>query len=289
MNSAVSGPSTSSASSSLLGGGDDDDNCGMRCSNAATSSSSTAAAISIVAGSAAGTSAGESSCCIGPTIGTDSVTVVGTEHVRWLAEPTLDRPVLIAGFTGWNDAGDAASTAMTTMVEAWDADVLAEIDPESFTDFATVRPAGATRRRPQPIDRVADRRRVVGVAPRHRRHPRARPRTRTPLAALLRTDHRHRRSFRGDDGDLARCTARRRPALAAGPADRHGIRRFADRAIRTPALAVRGARRASSESCTTLSTEPVCRQHRCGPPCPATHHRSRRRRPQWRWSTGRVR
>lgn len=65
---------------------------------------------------------------------------MGTEHVRWLAERTLDRPVLIAGFTGWNDAGDAASTAMTTMVEAWGADVLAEIDPEAFTDFATVRP-----------------------------------------------------------------------------------------------------------------------------------------------------
>ncbi len=68
------------------------------------------------------------------------MTAVGTEHVRWLAEPTLDRPVLIAGFTGWNDAGDAASTAMTSMVEAWNADVLAEIDPEPFTDFATVRP-----------------------------------------------------------------------------------------------------------------------------------------------------
>lgn len=65
---------------------------------------------------------------------------MGIEHVRWLAEPTLDRPVLIAGFTGWNDAGDAASTALTTMIEAWDADVLAEIDPETFTDFATVRP-----------------------------------------------------------------------------------------------------------------------------------------------------
>lgn len=62
------------------------------------------------------------------------------EHVRWLAERELDRPVIIAGFTGWNDAGDAASTALTTMVEAWGADVLAEIDPESFTDFATVRP-----------------------------------------------------------------------------------------------------------------------------------------------------
>jgi proteasome assembly chaperone (PAC2) family protein len=65
---------------------------------------------------------------------------VGTEHVRWLAEPNLNRPVLVAGFTGWNDAGDAASTALQTMIESWGAHALAELDPEMFTDFATVRP-----------------------------------------------------------------------------------------------------------------------------------------------------
>lgn len=65
---------------------------------------------------------------------------VGTEHVRWLAEPILERPVLLAGFTGWNDAGDAASTAMSTMIQSWGAVPLAEIDPEIYTDFATVRP-----------------------------------------------------------------------------------------------------------------------------------------------------
>ena len=43
-------------------------------------------------------------------------------------------------FTGWNDAGDAASAALRTMVERWGASALAEIDPEPFTDFATVRP-----------------------------------------------------------------------------------------------------------------------------------------------------
>jgi proteasome assembly chaperone (PAC2) family protein len=48
--------------------------------------------------------------------------------------------VLVAGFTGWNDAGDAASTALRTMIESWGASALAEIDPEVFTDFATVRP-----------------------------------------------------------------------------------------------------------------------------------------------------
>ena len=70
----------------------------------------------------------------------DSVAPVGTEHVRWLAEPKLNRPVLVAAFTGWNDAGDSASIALRTMIEAWGAEALAEIDPEVFTDFATVRP-----------------------------------------------------------------------------------------------------------------------------------------------------
>ena len=71
---------------------------------------------------------------------TDSVWDVGTEHVRWLAEPNLTRPVLICGFTGWNDAGDASSSALRTMIESWGAEAFAEIDPEVFTDYATVRP-----------------------------------------------------------------------------------------------------------------------------------------------------
>ena len=65
---------------------------------------------------------------------------MSTDHLRWLSEPELTRPVLIASFTGWNDAGDAASTALRTMIESWGAEALAEIDPEVFTDFATVRP-----------------------------------------------------------------------------------------------------------------------------------------------------
>jgi proteasome assembly chaperone (PAC2) family protein len=65
---------------------------------------------------------------------------VSLDHVRWLADPTLDRPVLISAFTGWNDAGDAASAALRTMIESWGAQALAEIDPEVFTDFATIRP-----------------------------------------------------------------------------------------------------------------------------------------------------
>ena len=62
------------------------------------------------------------------------------EHVRWLAEPTLQRPTIIAAFTGWNDAGDAASASVRALVERWGATAVAEIDPEPFTDFATIRP-----------------------------------------------------------------------------------------------------------------------------------------------------
>lgn len=47
---------------------------------------------------------------------------------------------MIAGFTGWNDAADAASGAMHSLIEGWGARVLASIDPEEFTDFSTVRP-----------------------------------------------------------------------------------------------------------------------------------------------------
>ena len=62
------------------------------------------------------------------------------EHVRWLAEPSLRRPTLVAAFTGWNDAGNSASSAIEHLVREWGARPLAEIDPEEFTDFATVRP-----------------------------------------------------------------------------------------------------------------------------------------------------
>jgi proteasome assembly chaperone (PAC2) family protein len=62
------------------------------------------------------------------------------EHVRWHARPELDDPVVIAAFEGWNDAGDAASTAARYLVDRWDADLVAEIDPEEFYDFQSTRP-----------------------------------------------------------------------------------------------------------------------------------------------------
>ena len=57
---------------------------------------------------------------------------------------------MVAAFTGWNDAGDSASGGVRHLIEDWGAAALAEIDPEEFTDFATIRPhvrlsAGLTR------------------------------------------------------------------------------------------------------------------------------------------------
>jgi predicted ATP-grasp superfamily ATP-dependent carboligase len=62
------------------------------------------------------------------------------DDVRLLSDRRPRRPVLLFAFTGWNDAGEAASGAVRVLAEQWDATQVAEVDPEPFTDFATVRP-----------------------------------------------------------------------------------------------------------------------------------------------------
>lgn len=62
------------------------------------------------------------------------------DHIRWIRRPELRRPYMVAAFTGWNDAADAASMAVRHLIESTGAAPLAEVDPEEFTDFATVRP-----------------------------------------------------------------------------------------------------------------------------------------------------
>ncbi|MGH3300422.1 MAG: PAC2 family protein [Streptosporangiaceae bacterium] len=52
----------------------------------------------------------------------------------------LTSPALIAAFEGWNDAGEAASSAVGQLSSAWDAKVIGEIDPEDYYDFQVTRP-----------------------------------------------------------------------------------------------------------------------------------------------------
>jgi proteasome assembly chaperone (PAC2) family protein len=72
---------------------------------------------------------------------TGTSTIVGVvEIVRWEDRPKLRRPVLIAAFEGWNDAGDAASTAARYLAANWTARRFATLEPEEFYDFTAARP-----------------------------------------------------------------------------------------------------------------------------------------------------
>jgi proteasome assembly chaperone (PAC2) family protein len=62
------------------------------------------------------------------------------EHVTWHSRPSLDHPVLVAAFEGWNDAGDAASSAVQYLIDRFGGELVAEIDPEEFIDFTSTRP-----------------------------------------------------------------------------------------------------------------------------------------------------
>ncbi|MDA0350841.1 MAG: PAC2 family protein [Chloroflexi bacterium] len=55
-------------------------------------------------------------------------------------EPELRRPLVIAGFAGWNDAGEAATSAVRFIRRRWRATPFADIDPEEFYDFTQARP-----------------------------------------------------------------------------------------------------------------------------------------------------
>ncbi len=54
--------------------------------------------------------------------------------------PELDRPVLIAGFTGWNDAAEAASMVVSNIGESCGAKRFGGFDAEEFFDYQTTRP-----------------------------------------------------------------------------------------------------------------------------------------------------
>jgi len=59
----------------------------------------------------------------------------------WESRPDgLRAPALVCAFTGWNDAGDAASTALQFIGSSLGATRFARIDPEEFYDFQATRP-----------------------------------------------------------------------------------------------------------------------------------------------------
>lgn len=85
------------------------------------------------------------------------------DHVQWVEPadpPQLRRPVLVAAFEGWNDAGDASTTAARYLSERWGSRHFASLDPEEFYDFSATRPlvrltGGLTREITWPENRFA--------------------------------------------------------------------------------------------------------------------------------------
>ena len=54
--------------------------------------------------------------------------------------PTLNRPILVLAFAGWNDAGDSATFAAKFLSQRLGAHKFASLDPETFYNFVEKRP-----------------------------------------------------------------------------------------------------------------------------------------------------
>jgi proteasome assembly chaperone (PAC2) family protein len=80
--------------------------------------------------------------------------------VIWRERPELRAPVMVCAFKGWNDAGEAATAALSYIRGSFEARDVAEMDPEEYYDFTAVRPTvrlteGDVRRIEWPENKVA--------------------------------------------------------------------------------------------------------------------------------------
>src|SRR3954469_9048352 len=80
--------------------------------------------------------------------------------VIWSERPRLRAPVMVCAFKGWNDAGEAATAALSFIRGHFESSEVARIDPEEFFDFTAVRPTvrlteGRTRRIEWPSNSIS--------------------------------------------------------------------------------------------------------------------------------------
>jgi len=82
------------------------------------------------------------------------------DSLTWEGDlPHLRSPILVCAFRGWNDAAAAASTALASIANDLEGELVARIDPEDFFDFQSTRPTitmdeGQTRRIEWPENNV---------------------------------------------------------------------------------------------------------------------------------------
>ncbi|MDG1087233.1 MAG: PAC2 family protein [Acidimicrobiales bacterium] len=62
-------------------------------------------------------------------------------HFDWYQRRSAQDPVMVLAFSGWNDAGSAASSAAEYLDQSWSAAPFATIDAEEFFDFTAIRPS----------------------------------------------------------------------------------------------------------------------------------------------------
>src|SRR5438876_12013582 len=60
---------------------------------------------------------------------TDTAYPGSVDHVSFVDPPLLHEPAFVCAFQGWNDGGEAASTAVRYLSERWGARPLAYLDP----------------------------------------------------------------------------------------------------------------------------------------------------------------
>lgn len=60
--------------------------------------------------------------------------------LQWVHRPEIQQPIVVVAFEGWSDAGEAATATADQLIDHWDADLFATIDPEEFYDFTAARP-----------------------------------------------------------------------------------------------------------------------------------------------------
>jgi proteasome assembly chaperone (PAC2) family protein len=82
------------------------------------------------------------------------------DSLTWETDlPHLRSPILVCAFRGWNDAAAAASTALASIADDLEGELIARIDPEDYFDFQSTRPTitmdeGQTRRIEWPENNV---------------------------------------------------------------------------------------------------------------------------------------
>jgi proteasome assembly chaperone (PAC2) family protein len=62
------------------------------------------------------------------------------ELIRYLSEPSLSEPALVAAFGGWGNAGEVASSTVDFMVNSLEAEQLAVLESDDFYLFTVNRP-----------------------------------------------------------------------------------------------------------------------------------------------------